>query len=430
MDQDRLSVANPSVDPLSHQATLPPPGLGASAVDQAKQPSSNKEPPPQVQLAVLQGTPFCNIRCSYCYLADRASTDVMSSTTVERIAVQLSRSPCVRDELTVVWHAGEPLKLPPSYYRRVFEIFRRQDWRGVAVSFSIQTNAMMVNREWCELFREYDVQVGVSLDGPAFLHDRHRVDRAGRGTFDRVMRGVRMLQDAGLTPSVIAVVTSHSLRYSREFWQFFADAGLPVVGLNPEEAEGCHSESSIHDDESEHEYRAFVQDIVATGIGRAGYPRLREYDSFRQLAGGLGQTETRAHDNVPMAILSFDHVGNFSTFSPELLTARHQPYGDFVFGDVHRDQIDELVRNEKFRAVDWAIQCGVARCRDECDYFSFCGGGSPSNKIAEAGTFDVSETRSCRLRVKIPVSAFIDELEQQRSKGSATTGIATGGVRS
>ncbi|PNG23752.1 GRRM system radical SAM/SPASM domain protein [Streptomyces sp. A244] len=371
-------------------------------------------PSVQTQLAVVQATPFCNIRCRYCYLPDRGSSEVISMATLERIADQLSKSRHVRDALTVVWHAGEPLRLPIQFYREAFDVFRNRDWGDVDLSFSMQTNAMMINQSWCDLFSEYKVNVGVSLDGPAELHDQNRVDRAGRGTFDRVMRGVRLLQDSGLNPSVIAVVTKGSLTHGREFWQFFADAGITVVGLNPEEAEGSHERSSIHDDDSEHEFRAFVDEILTLGIGQRGYPRLREYDNFRQLASSFRTNQVRCHDNVPMAILSFDHRGNVSTFSPELLTARHEPFGDFLFGNVHDDEIDTIVESPKFTAVNKAVQSGVAKCQSECGYFDFCGGGSPSNKIAEAGTFDVAETRSCRLRVKVMVSAFVDSAGPER----------------
>lgn len=288
---------------------------------------------------------------------------------------------------------------------------------------------MMISQRWCDLFREYNVKVGVSLDGPARLHDRNRVDRAGRGTFDRVMRGVRMLQDAGLNPSVIAVITKDSLRHGREFWQFFADAGISVVGLNPEEAEGSHMCSSIHDDNSEREYRGFVDEILSMGIGRHSYPRLREYDNFIQLMSLLDASKVQAHDNVPMAILNFDHRGNVSTFSPELLTAIHEPYGNFVFGNVHTGELDAILQNPKFVDVNKAVQSGVAKCRAECGYFAFCGGGSPSNKIVETGSFDVAETRSCRLRVKATVSAFIDFLEQ-RAKNATTSGDVTDGMQS
>jgi len=229
------------------------------------------------------------------------------------------------------------------------------------------------------------------------------------------MRGVKMLQAAGLDPPIIAVVTEDSLRHAREFWQFFADLGVTSVGLNPEESEGSHIGSSLFIRGSEEEYRRFLDEILDMGIGRHGYPHLREYDNFVKLLGARKADDVQAHDNVPMAIVNFDYRGNFSTFSPELLTAHHESYGNFLFGNILTDRLDDIVKDARFSAVNASVQDGVAQCKAECGYYRFCGGGSPSNKISETGSFAVSETQSCRLRVKVPVSAFLDFLQQHSS---------------
>src|SRR2546430_11443894 len=76
-----------------------------------------------VKLLVLQGTPFCNINCSYCYLPDRQSTGQMSVATVEAVIENLLRSDLLRGALLVNWHAGEPLVLPPEFYRQRIPLF-------------------------------------------------------------------------------------------------------------------------------------------------------------------------------------------------------------------------------------------------------------------------------------------------------------------
>src|SRR5258707_1172813 len=75
---------------------------------------------PQIQLLVVQPTPFCNIDCRYCYLPDRTNKAVVAETTLTNLFSQVFASGWAADGLAVVWHAGEPLVLPPDFYLRAF----------------------------------------------------------------------------------------------------------------------------------------------------------------------------------------------------------------------------------------------------------------------------------------------------------------------
>src|SRR5262249_7312723 len=153
-----------------------------------------------------------------CYLPERSSTRRISSETLSKIGERLFASPFISNELTIVWHAGEPLVLPVEFYEQAFEILQQQNKNNVQLVFSFQTNATLINEKWCDFFKSYQCHVGVSLDGPQYVHDAHRVDRAGKGTFERTMRGLKHLQEAGLRPSVIMVVTKDALNYPKEIW--------------------------------------------------------------------------------------------------------------------------------------------------------------------------------------------------------------------
>jgi uncharacterized protein len=366
------------------------------------------------ELVVIQSTPFCNIDCDYCYLPMRHSTKRMSYETLQQIAMRLFSSPFLRDEVTVVWHAGEPLVLPVSYYEEAIQAFQAHNSRQVRVTFSFQTNGTLIDERWCEFFKRPNVRVGLSLDGPRHIHDSHRTDRRKRGTFDRVIRGLRLLQAAGVDPSVIMVVTREVVTHAEETVRFFAENGIGLVGFNPEEAEGSHASSSLHTAQrGRAAWRTFMGRALTTAdLLPDAAPSIREFEHIRQCIDHPKE-EMRSQDNIPMAILSFDWAGNVSTFSPELLTARHPPYGDFIFGNVWDDSLESILTNAKFRDVYGAILQGVDRCRQSCAYFQFCGGGSPSNKIAENCTFDSTVTAACTFRIKDTVDVSLDFLEGQ-----------------
>src|SRR3954465_13513768 len=103
-----------------------------------------------LELLVLQPTPFCNIDCSYCYLPSRQSKARMSPDVLDRICERVFSGELARGGFTVVWHAGEPLVLPVSYYERAFAIIAARNVDRVPVDHSFQTNATLLTQEWCD----------------------------------------------------------------------------------------------------------------------------------------------------------------------------------------------------------------------------------------------------------------------------------------
>src|SRR5690348_1012680 len=143
-----------------------------------------------------------------------------------RIFEALFSSSLLADHISIVWHAGEPLTLPIAFYEQAFQTAEQFNTRGIHVTHCFQTNGMLINQAWCDLIKSHHVQIGVSLDGPRPLHDAHRVDRAGKGTFDRALRGLTLLQQNGVPLSIIIVLTHAALAYPDEIWQFFVEHGL------------------------------------------------------------------------------------------------------------------------------------------------------------------------------------------------------------
>ncbi len=154
------------------------------------------------------------------------------------------RSGLAAPELAVVWHAGEPLTLPVDWYRDALAAAAAARPAGPILRHCIQTNGTLVDDRWCALFREHGMQIGVSLDGPARLHDAQRRTRAGRGTHDAVMRGVAALQRHGIPFHAICVIGDAALDAPEELVEFFAAHDILEIGFNVEEVEGVHTRSS------------------------------------------------------------------------------------------------------------------------------------------------------------------------------------------
>lgn len=366
----------------------------------------------ETQLVVIQPTPLCNINCRYCYLPERTHKQRIAMQTVARIGQAFFCSPFAGESITIVWHAGEPLVLPIDFYEQAFALLQAQNTRGVQIEHYIQTNATLITPAWCDFFRRQRVKIGVSLDGPQAVHDANRLDRKGAGTFERTMRGVNLLKQNGIPFSVLAVVTQNSLSLAREFWNFFAEIAPQRLCLNPEEQEGIHLVSSLHSEENIALYRAFLQELLICNRQAARPLEIREFARVHERIR-LGKSWALSQTNLSGAILSFDWAGNISTFSPEMLTMTFPQRGAFHFGNVFTHTLEEALSSPRCQEVQAAIQRGVSLCRQTCEYFLFCGGGFPSNKLSEHHTCEVGETQACRLRIKTTVDVVLEYLEQQ-----------------
>src|SRR5580700_7640547 len=234
---------------------------------------------PRIQLLVVQPTPFCNIDCRYCYLPDRSNKSVVAEETLRNLFSQVFSSGWVDEGLSVVWHAGEPMVLPITFYRRVFALIDELKPAGLAVKHSFQTNGTLIDDAWCRFITETGINIGVSIDGPRHLHDRNRVTRAGRGTFDKAVAGVRRLREHGVPFHVISVLTADSLAASQEMFDFYLAEGIEHVCFNVEESEGEHSSESFAAVGIEDAYYHFLSEfwrLSATHPGRIKF--IREID--------------------------------------------------------------------------------------------------------------------------------------------------------
>jgi len=368
---------------------------------------------PKIQLLVVQPTPFCNIDCRYCYLPDRSNKAVVADETLGNLFSQVFASGWTGEELSVVWHAGEPTVLPIDFYRRAFRLIDEMKPEQVSVRHSFQTNGTLIDGPWCDFFTEEKVSVGVSIDGPQRLHDRNRVTRSGRGTFDRTIAGVRLLRDRGVPFHVISVLSAESLAAPREMFEFYAAEGIEHVCFNVEESEGGHVSQSFAAAGIEDAYYRFLSEFWRISAASAGKIKfIREIDDAMRLV--LRPQEAGFFNQLvePFAVTSMDWRGNISTFSPELLGLKDAGYEDFIVGNINRDRLIDLPQRPVLRKMLTDIAAGVALCREGCEYFSVCGGGEPVNKLFENGGFATTETTYCRMTKMRATDLVLDRLDQ------------------
>ncbi|MDM4721919.1 cyclophane-forming radical SAM peptide maturase AmcB [Micromonospora sp. WMMA1363] len=334
---------------------------------------------------VMQPTTLCNLDCAYCYLPFRSVDRRMPVSVAAAVAATVN--PWARvGRFSVVWHGGEPLAAGRDHLAALIAPF------GPEVEHHVQTNATLIDDDWCRFFAEHRVRVSVSVDGPR-ERNGDRVTRAGRPAYDRIVRGVAALRRHGLPFSALAVVGRPGPGLARELYDYFLDLGPDVLGVNIEETEGVNTRDNTHDEEA---VRAFWAELVAAWR-RNPRIHLREIEwSLRYTAavldGSAGDLLPSRLDPIP----TVGHDGSVTVLSPELAGFTDPRYGDFSSGNVLVTPLEQILADAATTPWVGEFLSGVEACRRSCPYFGFCGGGHAANRYFELGRFDGTETEHCR----------------------------------
>jgi len=364
---------------------------------------------------VMQPTSFCNIDCRYCYLPDRSRRTVMSDATLEATFREVLGSPLADPRLLIVWSLGEPLSAPMSFYQKAFALAEKIKRNGTTVNHHFQTNGTLLNEEWCNFIQENRVGIAVSIDGPRELHNESRRTRGGGGTFDQAMRGIRLLQEHHIDFGIISVVSARTLDQPDLLFDFYEENGFARVGLNVEEIDGANKHSSLECMDAERRFRQFMRQILLRFRSSSTVNYLREYRPDTVAVLRDASAKRAAIDPQRPGIVSVSVDGDFTLLGPELLGARDARGDEFILGNFRRDSLASVLESEKFLRQSSEVDEGIAACKSSCRYFAVCGGGPPSNKFFENGSFASTETFYCRLMCQAIADVTLETISERES---------------
>ena len=196
----------------------------------------HSEGPLAFNLMIKPAGSLCNLDCHYCYYLDKAEIyhgrqPRMSEQVLETLTKQYLESNDV-PEVTFNWHGGEPLVMGLDFYRKAVELQQKYAG-GKIVHNTLQTNGTLITPEWADFFRENDFLIGISIDGPADIHDKFRKDKGGQNTFDKVMRGVNLLRQRGVQFNTMTTVNKASEGRGAEVYRFLKSIGSRYMQFMP-----------------------------------------------------------------------------------------------------------------------------------------------------------------------------------------------------
>ena len=324
----------------------------------------------------------CNIKCDYCFYLPKkkiypGSDCVMSPATLEEFTKQFLA--LQKNEAAIVFQGGEPLLRDIGFYEKAIEYQVRHNKNKVKICNALQTNGTLLNDQWCEFFKRNHILVGVSLDGPKTLHDHFRKDTAGKGTFDRVVHGIRLLQKHKADYNILATVHAGNAAYPLECYRFFRDAigaeylqFIPVVNRNNDMLYQVGTEVRPESVQP-HAYGLFLSTIFNEWVKRdVARVFVQIFDTtlanYLQVPGGLC-----THAECCGRAIAVEHNGDIYPCDHYVDPAR-------LLGNIRETSLSSMVNCRRQRMFGADKRDSLPRQCHVCEHYPVCHGECPKNR--------------------------------------------------
>jgi len=318
----------------------------------------------------------CNLTCRYCYyrrVADMypdPADRLMLREVLEQYVLQVTGDSGAR--AVFAWQGGEPLLAGRPFYEEAFRLQRRHSAPGQTVVNTLQTNGTLLDEEWCALLKQHSVLVGLSMDGPAGVHDRNRVDARGRGSHAAAERALKLLRKAEVEFNVLVVVSRANAASGREVLRYLVDRGVRWVQFIPcveRDADGRPTSQSVDGPA----YGRFMCDVFSAWHPKhVGEVSVRTFDNIMQRAVGGPPEECVFSPTCGNAVIL--------EANGDLYACDHFVYPDFRLGSILEAPIRTLVRREPCQTLARAKLNPPEKCA-ACPYEGLCYGGCPKARF-------------------------------------------------
>ncbi len=342
----------------------------------------------------------CNLACTYCYYLEKShlyrqeepsGRFTMSDELLERFIKEYIESQTM-PQVLFTWHGGETLMRPLAFYKRVVELQRKYA-RGRTIDNSLQTNGTLLTDEWCRFFKENNWLVGVSIDGPQEFHDEYRRNKQGMPSFQKVMRGIALLNKHGVEWNALAVVNDFNADYPLDFYHFFKEIGCRYIQFTPiverilPHADGRHLASPADGEEiplaefsvTPAQWGEFLCTLFDEWVRHdVGEYFIQLFDST--LANWVGQ-----QPGVCTLAKTCGHAGVME-YNGDVYACDHFVFPEYKLGNIRTHTLTEMMysqRQQQFGAMK--RDSLPTQCR-ECEFLFACNGECPKNRFCHTAT--------------------------------------------
>ncbi|MDA3843637.1 MAG: anaerobic sulfatase-maturation protein [Candidatus Kapabacteria bacterium] len=370
--------------------------------------NKNKFSTSEFQLMTKPIGPLCNLDCDYCYYLEKkklfpeSGSFLMSDEVTESFIRQYIESQS-SPEITFSWQGGEPALAGLDYFKKVVDLQLKYAGKKT-IANTFQTNGVLIDDDWAKFLAEYKFLVGVSVDGPEHLHDKHRKNSAGKPSFSKVMNAIEKLKKYQVEFNTMTVVNDFNSRYPLEVYDFLKSIGseflqfIPIVERQALKknidlkliAPGDREKAKVAPwSVKAIQYGKFLNTIfdewVQQDVGRIF---VRIFDVA--LAATMGQDPGLCvfQETCGRAAV-IEHNGN-------VYSCDHYVYERNLLGNILNTPVDTMMNSDK--QINFAVSKKTklpGKC-EKCEYLNICWGGCPKHRIIDAGSRDKKLNYFCK----------------------------------
>lgn len=341
-------------------------------------------PAPKIQsLLIKPASAVCNLDCAYCFYLDRDADPykslparLMTGETLNRLVDTFLFYSYPNS--VFAFQGGEPTLAGPAFFENLVALQQRHGRNGHNVSNAIQTNGILIDERWCDLFTSYNWLIGLSLDGPEAMHDLYRFNKAGHGTWKAVMRAHDLMRKKRVDFNILCVLSQANVDHPRELYKFYRSIGVDFLQFIPL-AEFAPDGSALPFTITPEQYGRFLCEVFDLWWPERRKVRIRFFDNIAEALAGHKPGNCTMHETCDSyAVVEY----NGDVYPCDFFVEK-----SWKLGNVNDDSWTEIAR----RAVryDFAKKKTLphAECQ-VCDYESICHGGCPKGRHGRNKRFE------------------------------------------
>ncbi|MBL0156143.1 MAG: anaerobic sulfatase maturase [Bryobacterales bacterium] len=337
--------------------------------------SISGQAPRITSLLIKPASAVCNLDCTYCFYLDREADPykelparLMTDDTLQRLVDSFLFYSYPAS--TFAFQGGEPTLAGLPYFTKLVEYQQKYGRNGQSVSNALQTNGVLLDKDWCQLFHTYNFLIGVSLDGPEEVNDLYRVNKGAQGTWRKVMQGIEVMQREKVEFNILCVLSQANVHKPKETYKYFRSLGIQYMQFIPLaefNADGSPMPFTI----TPEEYGRFMCEIFDLWWPERRKVRVRFFDNLAEALAGQKPGSCTMHETCDSYVV-VEYNGD--VFPCDFFVEK-----DWKLGNVNLDSFPEIARRQKRYSFAGKKTIAHPECQ-VCEYQAICHGGCPKTR--------------------------------------------------
>lgn len=322
---------------------------------------------------------LCNLDCPYCFYKrvdklyrgnqTKMSDDVLESFLKKALSYGAGYN-------MFIWQGGEPTIMGKTFYEKVVQLQERYRTPGTMVENTLQTNGVLLDSTWAQFLYENHFLTGISIDGPKEIHDYYRFDYSKKGSYDRIIKSISSMSQAGAEHNILFLLTNKNIREPEKIYHFIKENNFGFIQFIPAyetDRSGKEQSFSIHGPEMAEFYDKIFQMWYPNDIKKIS---IRLFEDILQYQIYDRKTSCVYMDRCD-AYLVIEHNGD--VYPCDFYVNKDQ-----YIGNILTDSLESLLSSQ--RREKFAIRKSqLPNACENCQIRDFCMGECPRYRPIKKG---------------------------------------------